>query len=258
VSNAIQGISSLPKAQRVLLERTAESKTYFLARLDASEITQRSTQAEIKRICDRIISSAAPPEVQRLRPLYNEYQFADALRTAIKGYRRDWSEGVLAKLQYKKMEALTNWIGNAYADGYPKRNLYPGQNLSERLVSAISIELENPQRWEPIEPESEEEESRILNTIRNKVGDRLDAYCREIIVRDPRTGFWLPAYQTIFGQGTQVRRARAVARILEDRAQLPDEGLGQFTKDIWHIVQETVEEVTAADAEQEAERVAAR
>jgi hypothetical protein len=43
---------------------------------------------------------------------------------------------------------------------------------------------------------------------------------------------------------------------LEDRAQLPDEGLGQFTKDIWRIVQETVEEVAAADAEQEAKRVA--
>jgi len=42
------------------------------------------------------------------------------------------------------MEALTNWIGNAYSDGYPKRNLYPGQNLSQRLIAAVSIELESP------------------------------------------------------------------------------------------------------------------
>jgi hypothetical protein len=258
LSNAIQGIGSLPKTQRILLERSAESRTYFLARLDAPDITQRSTQAEIKRICERISSSAAKPEVQRIRPLYNEYQFADALRTAIKAYRRDWSEAVLSRLQYKKIEALTNWIGNAYADGYPRRNLYPGQNLSERLISAISMELENPQRWEPVEPESDEEESGILNRIRNKVGDRIDLYCREVIVRDPQTGYWLPAYQNIFGRGTQVRRARAVARILEDRAQLPDEGLGQFTKDIWRIVEETVEEVSAADTEQEAKRARAR
>jgi hypothetical protein len=127
----------LPKAQRVLFERTAESKTYLLAHLDAAEITQKSTQIEIKRICDRIIGSVTKPQVQRTRPVYNEYRFADALRTQIKAYRQDWSEAVLSKLQYKIIEALTNWIGNAYDDGYPTRNLYPGQNLSQRLVSAI-------------------------------------------------------------------------------------------------------------------------
>jgi hypothetical protein len=41
LSGAIQGIGSLPKVQRALLERTAESKTYFFARLDATEITQK-------------------------------------------------------------------------------------------------------------------------------------------------------------------------------------------------------------------------
>jgi hypothetical protein len=51
---------------------------------------------------------------------------------------------MLSTLQYKIIEALTNWIGNAYDDGYPKRNLYPGQNLSQRLLSAISVELESP------------------------------------------------------------------------------------------------------------------
>jgi len=256
LSNAIQSIGSLPKAQRVLLERNAESKTHFLARLDAPEITQKSTQTEMRRICDRISSSVEKSQAQKIRPMYNEYQFADALRTAIKAYRRDWSESVLAKLQYKKIEALTNWIGNAYSDGYPKQNLYPGQNLSQRLVSAISVELENPQRWDPIEPENDEEASQILNGIRNKVGDRLDSYCREVIVHDPRTGFWLPAWQNISGKGTQVRRARTVARILEDRAQLPDEGLGQFTKDIWRIVQETVDEVCGLDEDQRAKIVA--
>jgi hypothetical protein len=145
------------------------------------------------------------------------------------------------------MEALTNWIGHAYSDGYPKRNLYPGQDLSRRLVTAISAELESPTGWEPYKPESAEEESRILNAVRSKVGDRLDAYCREVLVRDPRTGFWLPAYDNIGGPGTKVRRARAVARILEDRAQLPSEGLGKFTKDIWQITQKTIAEVSSPD-----------
>ena len=83
--------------------------------------------------------------------------------------------------------------------------------------------------------------------MRGKVGDRVDAYCREALVRDPRTGFWLPAYETISGPGTKVRRARTVARILEDRAQLPSEGLGKFTKDIWRITQETIAEVCSLD-----------
>jgi hypothetical protein len=82
------------------------------------------------------------------------------------------------------------------------------------------------------------------------VGDRIDAYCREALVRDPRTGFWLPAYENIHGPGTKVRRARTVARILEDRAQLPNEGLGKFAKDIWQIVEETIAEVCSPGEEE--------
>jgi hypothetical protein len=249
VSNAIQSIASLPKAQRVILERTVESKTYFLGRLEQPEIKQKSTQAELKRICDHFKRRAGEPEIPRFRPLYNEYQIANVLRREIESYRQDWSEAELASYHWKIMEALTNWIGHAYSDGYPKRNLYPGQDLSQRLVAAISVELESPTDWEPYNPESAEEESRILNAVRSKVGDRVDAYCREVLVRDPRTGFWLPAYENISGPGTKVRRARTVARILEDCAQLPSEGLGKFTKDIWRITQETIAEVSSPDEE---------
>ena len=71
-------------------------------------------------------------------------------------------------------------------------------------------------------------------------------------MRDPRTGFWLPAYETISGPGTKRRRARTISRILEDGAQLPDEGLGKFTKDIWHIIEETIEEVCSSAVQEEA------
>jgi hypothetical protein len=90
----------------------------------------------------------------------------------------------------------------------------------------------------------------VHRAIRSKVGDRVDAYCRDVLVRDPRKGFWLPAYENIHGTGTQVQRARAVARILEDRAQLPNEGLGKFTKDIWQIVQETTAVVCSSNEPQ--------
>jgi len=240
LSNAIQAIVSLPKAQRVLLERTAESKAYFLARMDQPEVKLRSTQSEMKRICEHFERSIGETEPPKFRPLFNEYAIVNVLRGEIEAYRRDWSEAELASYNWKIMQALTNWIGHAYSDGYPKRNLYPGQDLSQRLVAAISIELESPTSWEPYKPNSADEESRILNSIRREVGDRIDAYCREVLVRDPRTGFWLPAYENISGPGTKVRRARTVARILEDRAQLPDEGLGGFTKDIWHIVEEAI------------------
>ena len=147
------------------------------------------------------------------------------------------------------MQALTNWIGHAYSDGYPKRNLYPGQDLSERLVSAISRELESPADWEPWKPEDPDKELRILIAIRTEVGDRIDAHCRESLVRDPRTGFWLPAYEDIYGPGTKARRARAIARILEDRAQLPEEGLGRFANEIWAIVQTSIQKVCSPNEE---------
>jgi hypothetical protein len=251
LSNAIQAIGSLPKGQRVLLERTAESRTYFFARLNRPEIRHKPTQAEVKRICDHFAhcGEIASPN---FRPLYNEYQIASVLRTGIESYREDWSESELVSYHWKIMEALTNWIGHAYSDGYPKRNLYPGQDLSQRLVSAVSMALESPTEWHPYKPENADDESRTLNAIRSMVGDRIDAYCRDALVRDPRTGFWLPAYENISGRGTKVRRARTIARILEDRAQLPNEGLGKFTKDVWQIVEETIAEVCSLEQQKEA------
>jgi hypothetical protein len=249
VSNAIQQIQALPKAQRVLLEQTAESKTFFLARLNLPDIRSKFTQSEVKRLCDRF-RRGSDETLPRFRPHYNEYQIAKVLRGEIEAYRKSWSEETLGRFHWKIMEALTNWIGHAYSDGYPKRNLYPGQNLSERLNAAISRELESPVRWEPYDPENAEEESRILNAIRSKLGDKIDQYCRVTLVRDPRTAHWLPAYETIFGPGTKVRRARRIARILEDRAQLPDEGLGEFTKHIWQLVEETVASVCVPEAQE--------
>ena len=104
-----------------------------------------------------------------------------------------------------------------------------------------------PIGWEPYDPESTEDESRILNAIRSKVSDRIDEYCKITLVRDPRTGAWLPAYENISGPGTKIRRARTIARILEDRAQLPSEGLGKFTKDVWQIVEETIATVCSPE-----------
>jgi hypothetical protein len=64
----------------------------------------------------------------------------------------------------------------------------------------------------------------------------------------------LPAYKDIFGKGTKVRRARAIARILEDHAQLPDEGVGKFTKDIWRIVEAAIEGVCVPSEDPEKTR----
>jgi hypothetical protein len=85
-------------------------------------------------------------------------------------------------------------------------------------MTAISNELEAPTQWVPYHPDNAKEESRILNAIRGKVAMQVDEYCRVTLVRDPRTAFWLRAYEDIFGPGTKVRRARTIARILEDRA----------------------------------------
>ena len=251
LSNAIQAIAALPKAQRVQLERTAEAKTYFLARMDRAEVTGATTQAELRRLGEHIDRSAGKPLPPQYRPLFNEYVIANVLHKEIEAYRQDWSEDELGSYHWKIMEALTNWIGHGWSNGYPRQNLYPGQDLAQRLVKAVSNELESPTSWHPHAPDSPEEESRILNAIRREVGDRIDEHCKVVLVHDPRTSAWLPAYQTISGPGTKVRRARTVARILEDRAQLPDEGLGEFTKDVWQIVQNAIDHTCRAAVNQE-------
>ena len=248
----------MPKAQRVILERTADSKAYFLSRLDKPEVKIKSTHIELKRLCEHIAQSAAEPEFPKFRPVYDRYQIANVLDREIAAYRQDWSAAELSSYHWKIMQALTNWIGHAYSDGYPKRNLYPAQDLAERIVSAISIELDSPAEWKPRSPENPDEESRILNAIRSEVGKRIDAHCREILVQDPRTGFWLPAYEDISGPGTKARRARAVARILEDRAQLPNESLGKFANETWAIVQTSIQKVCSSDEEAQTQLIGDR
>ena len=52
--------------------------------LNQSEIKQKSTQAELKRICDHIKRSAGEPEIPKFRPLYNEYQIANVVLREIR------------------------------------------------------------------------------------------------------------------------------------------------------------------------------
>jgi hypothetical protein len=215
-------------------------------------VKQTQTQGELKRLGEHIDRSAGTPPPPQFRPLFNEYTVANILHREIEGYRQDWSENELGSYHWKTIEALTNWIGHGSANGYPKRKLYPGQDLAQRLVKAVSFELESPIDWQPFPP-TPEEESRILNAIRCEVGDRIDAYCKEFLVHDPRTSAWLPAFQNIWGPGTKVRRARTVARILEDRAQLRDEGLGKFTKDVWQIVQDAIDHTSRAAGDRSAD-----
>jgi hypothetical protein len=95
LSNAIQSIGSLPKAQRVILERTADSKAYFLSRLDQPKVKFKSTEAEIKRLCDHMARSAGEPVIPKFRPEYNKFKFANVLGQEIATYRQDWSAAEL-------------------------------------------------------------------------------------------------------------------------------------------------------------------
>ncbi len=92
LGNAIKAIASLPKAQRVQLELTAKSKTYFLTRMNRPEVKHAQTQAELNRLGEHIDRSAGQPDPPQYRPQFNEYAIANILQKEIETYRRDWSE----------------------------------------------------------------------------------------------------------------------------------------------------------------------
>jgi len=242
VAGVVQSLESLPKTQRVKLETDLESKAYFLAHLDRDCVGEGSkrTRSEFQRLCERF-KSCAKISYTRRKPQYNEYRIAEAVSREISTFREDWGAEALSAYHWKIMQALTNWIGNAYGNGYPGRNLYPGQDLARRLIAAISVELEDPKGWVPAEPKNADEKSAILNAIRIQVSRRIDDLCRLHVIQDARTPDWLPAYRDIFGPGTKRRRATRVARILADRASLPEEGLGEFVKEIWKLVSEGID-----------------
>jgi hypothetical protein len=244
VSGVIQSLDSLTKPQRIKLETALESKVFFLADLDKDSLSEctKGTRQEFQELCDRLTTCVTPTFLYR-KPQYNEYRIAEAVSREISAFREDWASGALSSYHWKIMQALTNWIGNAYGngEGYPRQNLYPGQDLARRMIAAISAELEDPKGWDPNPPSNQDEESAILDAIRNKVSPRVDELCKRHVIQEARTPDWLPAYRDIFGFGTKIKRATRVSRILEDRAPLPEEGLGEFVREIWGLVLEGID-----------------
>jgi hypothetical protein len=245
VSGTIQAIGNLSKLQKVSLEKNLDKKIFFLSSLNKPTIGEnlRLTRVELKRLIMMFQAAVKPLAPIVAVPKYNRYRVAAIVESVIATYRNVWSTNELRKYNYKIMEALTNWIGNALKDGYPKRNLYPAQYLSQRLIEAISLELEQPETWQPTKPTSEVTVENTINAIRVAVGRKIDAICRRHIIQDPRLSEWVPAYREIGGFGTTVRRARRISRILEDGAPLPTEGLGEFVEEIWNVVEASCNEV---------------
>ena len=83
----------------------------------------RLTASELQRLLKRFASSVLPTTPHVSLPIYNKFQLAKVIDEALLTYRKDWSADELQRYQYKIIEALTNWVGNALRDGYPKRNL---------------------------------------------------------------------------------------------------------------------------------------
>ena len=244
VAGVIQSLDSLTKPQRIKLENALESKVFFLADLDKDSLSEctKGTRQEFQKLCDRLTTCTTPTFSYR-KPRYNEYEIAKAVSREISSFRKDWASEALSSYHWKIMQALTNRIGNAYdgGEGYPRQKLYPGQDLARRMIVAISAELEKPKDWIPNSPSNSDEKSAILDAIRTQVSSRVVELCKRCIIQEARTPDWLPAYREIFGFGTKIKRATRVARILEDRAPLPEEGLGEFVKEIWGLVLEGID-----------------
>jgi hypothetical protein len=104
-----------------------------------------------RRLFSRGVSGAVPCREARRGILNCERRGRVALAANSVRLSARLNAGQLARFNYKIIEALTNWIGNAYSDGYPKQGLFPGQNLSWRLMTEISIEQENPRGVEALQ-----------------------------------------------------------------------------------------------------------
>ena len=240
-----------PFAERALRGRL-EDACFFVGgideHLDAAKKSQKRTitqlQALLKAI-DTIVEKPAPVDA---KPIYDRMNLVLAVKNAAEGFHDTWwprlglaSKPGASKEHWKRIWALSRRLGTpGFGDEYD--NLKPVADLRKQLQDRLYVLLQNPLRWDPVEPTDDAHKQQVFDGLAKALSAKmLDLSTRR--VRGERMPEWQSAFNQS-GRGSSYARASIIGERIYDRAApVPDVTPSPDRNSFLHEVAAVVESV---------------
>jgi hypothetical protein len=149
----------------------------------------------------------------------------------------------ISKEHWTRVKALCRRLAIMGADQYD--GLRPVSDLIRQLEASISRWLETPDRWDIIPPPPDDKKQATINTIRQKVSNRIHRLAKRRLINE-HIGEWQAAFD-FRGIGSSYQRAEEIERIYNAAAPSITSVTGiaaqKFLDDVRQVVKKAVEEV---------------
>ena len=247
-----------PYAERALRNRLQEAR-FFVGGIDqelkpSEKKSHKRTITQMENLLGVIDRIVERPEPVKAYPVYDSMNLSVAISKAAEGFRDAWwprlgleYKSAIPKEHWKRIWALSRRLATPnMADEYD--NLKPVADLRKQLQERLFVLIQNPLRWEPLEPTDESAKLQVFSTLAESMAKRvLDLSSRR--VRTERMISW----QTAFGEsgrGSSYRRANIIGeQIYQPAAPIPDvtpsPDRNAFLHEVAAAVREACDEVGA-------------
>jgi len=219
-----------PFAERALRLRLKDA-CFFVGgigeHLDPTQKPQRRTVGQIQSLLAAIDGIVEKPAAVQAKPVYDRMNLVLAVKNAAESFHDAWWPRLglgyrpgVSKEHWKRLWALSRRLGTpGWGDEYD--NLKPVADLRKQLQDRLYVFLQNPLRWEPVEPTDDAEKQQVFDGLANALSAKtLDLVARRVRVKR------MPDWQTAFnqsGRGSSFTRASIIGNQIYDRAApIPD------------------------------------
>jgi len=240
-----------PFAERALRLRLKEA-CFFVGgideNLDGSKKAHKRTIGQLQALLaavDGIVEKPAPVES---KPVYDRMNLVLVVKNAAESFQEAWwprlglaSKPGVGKEHWTRIKALSRRVSTpGFRDEYD--NLKPVADLRKQLQDRLYVFLQNPLRWEPVEPTDDAHKQQVFDGLANALSAKmLDLATRR--VRAERMTDWQSAFNQS-GRGSSYARASIIGeRIYERAAPIPDVTPSPDRNSFLHEVAAVVESV---------------
>ena len=240
-----------PFAERALRGRL-KNACFFVGgidkRLDATQKLQKRTIGQLQALLAAIDAIVEKPAPVQAKPIYDRMNLVLHVKKAAEGFHDAWwprlglayKPGV-NKEHWKRIWALSRRLQTpGWSDEYD--NLKPVADLRQQLQARLYVLLQNPLRWDPVEPADDAHKQQVFDGLAEALSTKmLDLATRR--VRAERMPEWQSAFNQS-GRGSSYARAAIIGERIYDRAApIPDEIPSPDRNSFLHEVAAVVESV---------------
>lgn len=217
-------------AERALRGRLRDAR-YFVGNingyLDLARTSNKRTVGQLTALLEAINGIVEKPAPVVSKPVYDRMKLVLAVKNAAESFHDSWWTRLglackpgESKEHWTRIKALSRRLATpGWADEYD--TLKPVADLRKQLQDRLYILLQNPVKWDPVEPAGDAEKQQVFDTLANALSAKiLDLATKR--VRAERVAEWQQAYNQS-GTGSSFTRARIIGGQIYDRAApIPD------------------------------------